>query len=146
MILSIDMLKETVKTVKITSLLHLGLGIDLCPSVQQESDHDHIPPPGRNVQRSDAVLQKDADSLRQACKIRPDINRDEDIIPDLWGEVDICSSVEQQLSYIQVFIVCSNVEGCESSLHEGKYCYNYGQTIETHKSNIQQDTHTAVPC
>lgn len=34
----------------------------------------------------------------------------------LWGEVDIGSSIEQQLSYIQVFIVCSNVEGCESSL------------------------------
>lgn len=38
------------------------------------------------------------------------------IIPYLWGEVDIGSSIEQQLSYVQVFIVCSNVEGCESSL------------------------------
>lgn len=38
------------------------------------------------------------------------------VIPYLWGEVDIGSSIEQQLSYIQVFIVCSNVEGCESSL------------------------------
>lgn len=38
------------------------------------------------------------------------------VIPYLWGEVDIGSSVEQKLSYIQVFIVCSNVEGCESSL------------------------------
>lgn len=38
------------------------------------------------------------------------------VIHYLWGEVDIGSSVEQQLSYVQVFIVCSNVEGCESSL------------------------------
>lgn len=34
----------------------------------------------------------------------------------LWGEVDIGSSIEQQLSHIQVFIVCSNVEGRKSSL------------------------------
>lgn len=38
------------------------------------------------------------------------------VILYLWGEVDIGSSVEQQLSYVQVFIVCSNVEGRESSL------------------------------
>lgn len=34
----------------------------------------------------------------------------------LWGKVDISTSVEQQLSYIQVFVMCSDVEGCESSL------------------------------
>lgn len=38
------------------------------------------------------------------------------VFPYLWGEVDIGSSIEQQLSYVQVFIVRSNVEGCESSL------------------------------
>lgn len=27
----------------------------------------------------------------------------------LWGKVDISTSVEQQLSYIQVFVMCSNV-------------------------------------
>lgn len=52
------------------------------------------------------------------------------IIHYLWGEVDISSSVEQQLSYVQVFIVCSNMEGCETSLQEDRerkthYCYQY---------------------
>lgn len=27
----------------------------------------------------------------------------------LWGKVDISTSVEQQLSYIQVFVMCSDV-------------------------------------
>lgn len=47
-------------------LLHLGLGINLSSSVQQEPNHDHIPPPGCNVQRSDTVLHRKTDALTQA--------------------------------------------------------------------------------
>lgn len=103
-------------------LLHLGLGINLSPSVKQEPDHDHIPPPGCNVQRCDTILQRETEALRQAQNKKKDgakmeINLPTSlVIPYLWGEVDIGSSIEQQLSYVQVFIVCSNVEGCESSL------------------------------
>lgn len=31
------------------------------------------------------------------------------VISYLWGKVDISTSVEQQLSYIQVFVMCSDV-------------------------------------
>ncbi len=102
-------------------MLHLGLGINLSPSVQQEPDHDHIPPSGCNVQRSDTILQKETDALRQE-HTRGTETKDRHLPLNnisysyLWGEVDIGSSVEQQLSYVQVFIVCSNVQGCESSL------------------------------
>lgn len=47
-------------------LLHLGLGINLSSSVQQEPNHDHIPPPGCNVQRSDTVLHRKTEALTQA--------------------------------------------------------------------------------
>lgn len=46
-------------------VLHLGFGIYLGPSVQQQSDHDHIPPPGCNVQWSDTILQRKTDALIQ---------------------------------------------------------------------------------
>lgn len=47
-------------------LFHLGLGINLSSSLQQEPNHDHIPPPGRNMQRSDTVLHRKTDTLTQA--------------------------------------------------------------------------------
>lgn len=31
------------------------------------------------------------------------------VVSYLWGKVDISTSVEQQLSYIQVFVMCSDV-------------------------------------
>lgn len=104
-----------------TLLMHLGFGINLSPSVQQKPDHDHIPPSGCNVQRSDTILQRKTDTLKRAHTMRTD-SSDWDYIATtstisyLWGKVHIGSSIEQQLSYIQVFIMCCDVEGCESSL------------------------------
>lgn len=64
------------------------------------------------------------------------------VTPYLWGEVDIGSSVEQKLSYIQVFIVCSNVEWCESSLQghiRVSTChFPYLCILETQKQTKQQ--------
>ncbi len=102
-------------------MLHLGLGINLSPSVQQEPDHDHIPPSGCDVQRSDTILQRETDALRQANTRRTDPKdryqpANNISYSYLWGKVDVGSSIEQQLSYVQVFVMCSNVEGCESSL------------------------------
>lgn len=36
----------------------LGLGVDLSPSVQQQTHHDHVATSGGDVQGSDAVLQE----------------------------------------------------------------------------------------
>ena len=36
---------------------HLGLGVDLSSSVQEEPHHDHVPPSGCNVEGSDTVLE-----------------------------------------------------------------------------------------
>lgn len=88
------------------------------------------------------------------------------VIPYLWGEVDIGSSVEQQLSYVQVFIVCSNVEGCEASLqghimvstcHSNYLCILEKKTPNTNvqllyiycscvQSHLEAATQTCIPC
>lgn len=76
----------------------------------------------------------------------------------LWGEVDVGSSIEQQLSYIQVFVVCSDVEGCESSLlgHIKVNLLLSHLKISGYKhrslslfqmiSHLQKHTHTCLPC
>lgn len=95
--------------------MHLGFGINLSPSVQQEPNHDDIPPPGRNVQRSDTVLhRKRCSTYTGACFQEPSVAMEirtaaAMVISYLWGKVDISTSVEQQLSYIQVFVMCSDV-------------------------------------
>lgn len=73
------------------------------------------------------------------------------IIPYLWGEVDIGSSIEQQLSYVQVFIVCSNVEGGESSLQgHSKECMSlslpllFRNTKNTRRLCTARQPHTHV--
>lgn len=100
-------------------LRHLGLGVNLSPSVQQEPHHDHIPPSGSDVQRSDTILQGNqhmfSDGQGEWSLDRRYLSNDS-YSPYLWGEVDIGSSIEQQLSHIQVFIMCSNMEGRKSSL------------------------------
>lgn len=53
-------------------MMHLGFGINLSPSVQQEPDHDHVPPSGCNVQRSDTILQRKTDTLKRAHTMRTD--------------------------------------------------------------------------
>ena len=95
-------------------LLHLGLGINLGSSVQQKPNHDHIPPPGCNVQRSDTVLHRKPDTLTQVHTQEPSVVKESKtaattVIVYLWGKVDISTSVEQQLSYVQVFVMCSYV-------------------------------------
>lgn len=50
---------------------YLGLGINLCPSVQQESYHDHVPPPGCDVQRCDAILERITEEKSSKTRKRP---------------------------------------------------------------------------
>lgn len=61
-------------------------------------------------------MHLDTDNTEQGHQINIPL-----VIPYLWGEVDIGSSVEQQLSNIQIFIVGSNVQGSKSSL-QGHTC------------------------
>lgn len=38
---------------------HFGARLDVGSSVQQQAHHDDVPPPGGNVQRGDAVLDRE---------------------------------------------------------------------------------------
>lgn len=92
----------------------LGLGVDLSPSVQQQPDHDHVSTSGSDVQRCDAILlggEGSSPYISGQLRVRAGSKRPPRRVaaPYLWREVDIGASVEQQLSHIQVFIVCSDV-------------------------------------
>lgn len=71
------------------------------------------------MQRSDTILQGNQRMFSDAqgeWSVDRRYHSNDSYSPYLWGEVDIGSSIEQQLSHVQVFIVRSNVEGRKSSL------------------------------